>query len=59
MRGISNFGIARVYLLCIASTILCLIYGFINWNKGKDKEPENLEAAKKWGEKEQTIEENL
>lgn len=59
MLGFSNFGITLVYFLCIASTVLCLVYGFINWNRGNDKEPENLEAAKKWNEKEHTIEENL
>jgi hypothetical protein len=37
MLGISDFGIALVYVLCIASTLLCLVYGIFNWNKGVDK----------------------
>jgi len=59
MLGITDFNIALVYILCIASTILCLIYGIINWNKGIDKEPEESEKAKKWEEKEKSIEESL
>ncbi len=59
MLGFSNFGIALVYTLCIASALLCVIYGIINWNKGKDREPEELEAKIAWKEKEKTIQENL
>lgn len=59
MLGFSDFGIALVYLLCIASTVLCVVYGFINWNRGNGKEPVDLEAARRWNEKEQSIEENL
>ncbi|NLO38737.1 MAG: hypothetical protein GX115_04575 [Ruminiclostridium sp.] len=59
MLGFSNFGIALVYTLCIASALLCVIYGIINWNKGKDREHEELEAKIRWKEKEKSIQENL
>ena len=36
--GISDFSISLAYLLCILSTILCVVYGIINWNKGHDDE---------------------
>lgn len=34
--GIPDPWIFSGYLLCIISTILCVIYGFINWNKEGD-----------------------
>ncbi len=36
MLGIDDPVVLLAYLLCLASTLLCLIYGVINWNKGDD-----------------------
>lgn len=33
MLGLSDPWIISVYLLCLLSTLLCIIYGIINWNK--------------------------
>ena len=33
MLGIDDPWIWGVYLLCILSALLCLIYGIINWNR--------------------------
>lgn len=33
MLGIPDPWIWGGYLLCILSTILCVIYGYVNWNK--------------------------
>jgi hypothetical protein len=38
MSGIEDKWVAGVYLLCIGSTILCVIYGVINWNRGGNLE---------------------
>ena len=60
MLGIPNVSILLVYVLCIASALLCLIYGIINWNKGGGKdEIEEIEEEIKWHEKEDVIEEKL
>jgi hypothetical protein len=40
--GIDDPWIWGVYLLCISSTLLCVIYGIVNWNK--EGELEALEA---------------
>lgn len=36
MFGLDSFGIWFVYLLCIISAALCIVYGVFNWNKGAD-----------------------
>jgi hypothetical protein len=60
MLGIPNISILLAYILCIASALLCLIYGIINWNKGGGKdEIEEIEEELKWQEKEDVIEEKL
>ena len=56
MFGIADPWIAIVYLLCILSSLLCIIYGLINWNKGGEKIEE--ETAK-WAKKEDEISEIL
>ncbi len=49
---ISGFG---VFILCFLSTLLCVVYGLINWNKGADKEPTQMEEHKDWEEKQEKI----
>ena len=34
--GIPSAGVWLAYVLSIASALLCVIYGLINWNKGAD-----------------------
>ena len=38
MLGIPDFGIIAAYLLCILSTVACVVYGIVNWNKGGEDE---------------------
>ena len=45
--------ILLAYILCIASTILCVVYGLITWNKG---DSEVTEEDKAWAKEEQKIE---
>ncbi len=54
-----DFGVFMAYLLCILSTILCLAYGIINWNKGKDTEQDDIQEELKWEQKENEINESL
>jgi hypothetical protein len=57
--GIPDFWIWSAYLLCIISTLIGVIYGIVNWNKGGDDESKQITEEKKWDEKEQSIEETL
>jgi len=53
--GIPDFWIWSVFILCFLSTILCVVYGLLNWNKGADVEPTQIEEATGWEEKEEKI----
>jgi hypothetical protein len=56
MLGIEDKWVAGVYLLCLGSTILCVIYGAINWNRGGN---EMGEEDVKWAAKEKKAEEEF
>ncbi len=54
--GIQDPWVALAYVLCIASTILCVVYAWFNWNKGD----ETVEADDvKWVAEEKKAEEEL
>ena len=54
--GIGDPLIWSAYLLCIVSSIACVVYGMINWNKGDTKiYPEDI----KWAKDEEKVEEEL
>ena len=56
MLGIESKGVLAAYLLCIGSTLLCVVYGLINWNKGAEAvDPDDV----KWMEEEKDVEEKL
>lgn len=56
MLGIPDPGVWLAYLLCIASVVLCLAYGSLNWNKGDEPVyPEDV----KWVKDEQQVKEEL
>ncbi len=57
MLGMGDFSIFAAYVLCVASTLACVIYGVINWNKGGDGE--DLEKEKAWEKEEHKITEDL
>ena len=52
MLGINNFGIWSAYLFCILSTILCVVYGIVNWNKGNEVEVKEITEELKWEKEE-------
>ncbi len=56
MFGIEDKYVSTAYLLCILSTILCVVYGLITWNKGEEEV--RLEDLK-WVSEELKIEEEL
>lgn len=56
MLGIEDKYVSLVYLLCIASSVLCVIYGLVNWNKGAD---ETREEDLRWAQEEKKVEDEL
>ncbi len=60
MLGINDPVIVAVYLLCILSTLLCVAYGAINWNKGAESEAEEAAEEIAWEEEEEkTVEKEI
>jgi hypothetical protein len=56
MLGIDDFYVSLAYVLCLASTALCVIYGLISWNRGEDKVGRQDIT---WGAEEKKIEQEL
>lgn len=59
MLGIQDFSIFLVLLLCILGAIFCVVYGVLNWNKGQEKEEDEIMEELKWQEEENKINETL
>ncbi len=57
MLGIDDPWIWGVYLLCILSALLCVVYGLINWNKGAEVEAAEISEEIGWEEREEKMEE--
>ncbi|HUT31696.1 MAG TPA: hypothetical protein VMX13_18050 [Sedimentisphaerales bacterium] len=56
MLGIDDKYVSMAYLLCIASALLCVIYGLLNWNRGQEvTKAEDV----RWAEEEKKVEEEL
>jgi hypothetical protein len=55
--GINDPWIWGVYLLCILSTLLCVIYGLVNWNKGGELEAVEISEEVSWEAKEKEMQE--
>jgi len=56
MLGIEDTYVWLAYLLCVLSTVLCVIYGLVTWNRGDEQvRPEDVE----WAEQEKKVEEEL
>lgn len=51
--GISDAQIWLAYVFCIIATIVCVVYGVMNWNKGQT---DATEDDKKWAVEEEKIE---
>ena len=58
MFGLGDFSVSLVFVLLILSTILCVVYGAMNWNN--DGEETSLkDEADMWEKEEKIIEEGL
>lgn len=37
MLGIPDSGVLIAYVLSVLSAVLCIVFGFLKWNKGADE----------------------
>lgn len=59
MLGLGDFWVSSVFILIILSTLLCVVYGAMNWNKGAKNDEIIEEEQKKWEEDEEELEKSL
>jgi len=59
MFGLDDPWIMAAYLLCLASTAICFIYGLVFWNRGDDAPEEPPAEERQWAEEETKLEEGL
>ena len=56
MLGIEDKYVALAYLLCLLSTLTCVIYGIITWNRGAT-DPQKEDVG--WAQEEKKVEDEL
>ncbi len=54
MLGLSGVAVPMGFILCILSTLLCVVYGIMNWNKGYIQE-EELKLEEVWKDEEKEM----
>lgn len=59
MFGIPDFWVYSAFILCVLSTLLCVIYGALNWNKEAENEIEEILEESKWEIEESKVVEKL
>lgn len=55
MLGLNDFFISLVFSLCALSALFSVIYGLINWNKGQEKETDEITEELLWEKTEDKI----
>ena len=58
MFGIPDVSVALAYFLVILLTLVSVVYGILNWNRGEASE-EGLETEARWMKEEIELEETL
>ena len=57
MLGIEDKSVVTAYVLCLLSSLLCVVYGLITWNRGEEPvKQEDVDWAK---EEKEEIEEAM
>ncbi len=59
MLGLSGFWVNVGIILTLLSTLLCVIYGIITWNKSDINEEEEIFEEERWAVEEKEVEEEL
>ena len=59
MLGLGDFWVSSVFVLLFLSTLLCVVYGAMNWNNDGEDDEIIQEEEKKWEKDEEEMEEKL
>ena len=53
MLGLGDFGVSLAYLLSLGATLLCIVSGYINWNKpNQEEEDREIAEEEAWEQEE-------
>jgi hypothetical protein len=55
MLGFAEFWAFMGYFCSILATLLCVVYGIMNWNKPKADESKEIDEEIKWDQKDTEI----
>jgi len=55
MLGLEGTGVALAYFCSILATLLCVVYGWVNWNKGDENEKKEANEEVKWEKKDSKL----
>lgn len=58
MLGLDGFAVPLGLILAVLSTLLCIVYGVLNWNRGYVTE-EELQQEKSWKAEDAKVKETL
>ncbi len=59
MLGFADPWIALAFLLCFGSALLCVLYGYFNWNKGDEPPEVPTPEDQEWIREEEELEDEL
>jgi len=59
MLGLGDFWVSLVFVLCLGSVLLCVVYGAVKWNKDGEPSKKELAEEKRWDREEKKIEKKL
>lgn len=57
MSGIADWQVVLGYVLTLASVLLCVVYGAVNWNKPREDETAEIREEADWEERDPDLNE--
>lgn len=59
MLGFAGYGVYLAYVLCIASALLCVLYGWLKWNEAEGDEAKEISEEVKWEKEDDKVADSL
>ncbi len=59
LLGFGDVWVWLVYVLCVLSTLLCVVWGAFTWNREDEIDREPDEEVRHWDEEETKVEQKL
>ena len=58
MLNIPDPWVSAAFVLCLLSSLLCVVWGALKWNES-DQRPESDDDVRRWAEEEDQVEKEL